>query len=292
MDYPEDREQKAHIRVDLPTSWSHFTSLSRHASKPYITLDSRTKYSGSNIADLSAKYDPEDEHYFKLNTPMARTDLNFELVPSTISNAQRAIRKAELNLEAGKYVHLSKLAIEPRDQSVDFESITKKSGQPLANLRYQLTGENVHNIVIDSPQLLTASAECNLDRNSRKPYASIDVKMTNRNGQKVQHQTKLTAERDSESDSQWINSLGSISLESNTLKQNQNVAQIEANLSKQSNQKSFAKIRIGDHLESKIELEPYKSARIKVDCPDYDHLTELTYQPSEEGKLFWDNLYF
>lgn len=264
LDYNiKDRKaQKALFEFQMPNSWKHSSNLQMMPDEERFDLKSSTHHQNHELVDLVAKYHSAREHFLKMSTPIMRTDMS-----AKVDEHGHPLKSVSLNLESAWLNHQSKLNVEP--EYVKFNTRTLNNGKTLADLRYDWQN-NVHNIELDSDDFIKAKAECNMDH--QKPFANVDITMKNKDGETIEHQTNLFGERDSQN----------FNLDSRTLKENQNVAQIKATIKNDGSKKSFINMRIGDHAISNIEVAPYKSAKIEVNCPHYDHVSEFNYEPKEE----------
>lgn len=263
-------EREAYFQFELPKSWSHESKWSLKPRDDLMMLKSATKYRDSEIADIEAKYHPESEHYFRFNSPLVRTHIRAE---TDKYNERQALKKLDLLLESGRFKHENKFNIEPKTKDFDFWSKTMNGDRKLADLHYRLA-DKLHRIEFDSDDLVKAKAECNLARENRKPFANIDFELINHDGEKIQHQSQVVGERD----------VRSIRFDSETSKADRKLAQIKANLNKDWDKKSYASVRIGDHIESNLEFEPYRSAKVSVNCPHYEHQTIVNVEKARNGE--------
>ncbi|KAI2809838.1 hypothetical protein BLOT_000990, partial [Blomia tropicalis] len=278
LEYPQEGEQTIQFHGQLPKSWSQETSLVRHSSKPMLMqLSSSTKYDQSNLIDFSTKYDPNDTNYIKLNTPLIRTNLDAQY-----DSKQKTFKKTEFNFDTERYSHQCKCLKNLQNSPLDCDSSTYKSGKLIAKFRYKRSINGAHNFELESPQMIKAFGDYNFDETVQKPYAMINLRLTDKDGQDYQHKTKIVGIRHDDG------KLDTLSLTSKTTKSDKDLAKFDANMSKSSNYKSTASLQIGNNLQAKIVLDPYQNCEIKVDSPSYNHLTELSYEPEDGGQRVWN----
>lgn len=258
------------IRFELPNSWSHESTFSRDASKQSALLDSRTKWQNSNIADLSAKWDPRSESHLRLKSPLSRVELQAEM-----QEAQKmALKKALLSLQTDKYDHTSKLAFDgpAYDGAIDFESKTNslKTGKQLANVAYKWA-DNVHRFEVNAPELsqLKASAEFDQDRRAAK----MDMQMKGW----YKHSSEARFEPSSRR----------LSLDSSTTdyEGGEPIVALKSLIAGRPNEKSYISLKSGSARRMEAQVERSKrSASLDIDYDTYRHRTQIN--GPEEGD-YW-----
>jgi len=251
---PFSRERKyANFEFRKPNGeWSHVTNYVREPQQ--ITLKSKTELRGKSMYDIDSRLARNDRSFIAFQSPITQIS-----VDATVHRPQKS---ANFELKSRELQHKTSAAWDSNEAKLTSNTI--KSRQQLADIVYNYN-RGVHDLALDSRDWSS-----NINADTSRPYGKVQVRSKRYN---YEHETEFNAEPEK------------VTIQSRTDRNNQNLANINAILSRSSQ----SSLRVETpRLTSQLEANIYgnkKSGKFQWNCPRYDHVTTLQYQPKTELRV-------
>lgn len=200
-------------------------------------VDSRTDYKDKTIADINGKYHRDNEYRFKVKLPKISSGFLADINDN----------KYQIEFDNNKYSHYSKLDCKP--ESIILQSNTKKNGKNVASIDYNCGHNRIHELKLNSENLINAQAECKLDSN--EPYANVGLSWQGESP--VEHQTRISGNRQQQS----------INVDSRTKLSDDKISRIKAAIAK-----------------NPVDKRPY--GNMEIDTPKFE--ADIDYKQSDQDE--------